>query len=294
MENQLIQLYLLVCQVYDTHSKTCFQRLSNNSKPLFTDQELATIYLFGHLQGLVEKKAIHKLIDKYWRPFFPRLPAYQTFVARINLLEQTFQTIGGYLNQRLEARRTPEIDHLIDSVPVMLARGGHAYGAKVAREVADVGYCASKRTYFHGLRLHTIAQRRSGTIPLPKNIWLREGSVHDLRSVREQDVDVSNSSLIGDKAYPDPTFQAWLATRETTLYAPKKKPQGTELSATEKYYNRLVSRLRQPIESFFNWLIDKTDIQRAGRVRSTEGLLVHCFGKLTVAFYLLVFNPWFT
>jgi len=54
MENQLIHLYLFVCQIYDTHSATCFQRLSNNSQPLFTDQEIVTIYLFGHLQGLFE------------------------------------------------------------------------------------------------------------------------------------------------------------------------------------------------------------------------------------------------
>lgn len=65
MELQLIQLYLLVCHVYDTRSETCFQRLSNNSKPVFTDQELATIYLFGQLQGLFEKKAMHQLIDNY-------------------------------------------------------------------------------------------------------------------------------------------------------------------------------------------------------------------------------------
>jgi hypothetical protein len=112
-----------------------------------------------------------------------------------------------------------------------------------------------------------------------------------LQSVRQQHVSLSNSSLIGDKAFPDPLFQAMLKEQHTTLYAPRKKPKGQELSATEKYYNRLVSRLRQPIESFFNWLIDKTDIQRAGAVRSTEGLMIHCFGKLTVALFLLVFNP---
>ncbi len=290
MENQLIQLYVLVCHIYDTQSETCFQRLSNNSKPLFTDQELVTIYLFGHLQGLFEKKAIHKLIDNYWRGFFPTLPAYQTFVARLNQLESTFQTLGGYLHEMLAESFEPEIDHLIDSLPVMLAKGGHAYSATVARDVSDVGYCASKKTYFHGVRLHTIAQRRSGAIPLPKQIWLREGSVHDLTSVREQEIYLPNSSLIGDRAFPDPTFQAMLEQQQTTLYAPKKKPKGKELSQTEKYYNRLVSRLRQPIESFFNWLIDKTDIQRAGTVRSTEGLMIHCFGKLSVAFYLLVFN----
>jgi hypothetical protein len=290
MENQLIELYLLACHVYDTRSATCFQRLSNNSQPDFTDQELVTIYLFGHLQGLFEKKAMHRLIDKYWRHYFPRLPAYQTFVARLNQLEQTFQTIGGYLNELSAHRRTPEIDHVIDSVPVMLAQGGHAYTARVARDLADVGYCASKRTYFHGVRLHAIAQRRIGTIPLPAQIWLREGSVHDVQSVREQEIYLPNSTLIGDKAFSDSTFQQWLKEQQTTLSAVRKKPKGKELSETEKYYNRMVSRLRQPIESFFNWLIDKTDIQRAGTVRSTEGLMVHCFGKLTFAMFLLVFN----
>jgi hypothetical protein len=291
MEIQLIQLYLLVCHVYDTRSVTCFQRLSNNSKPDFTDQELVTIYLFGHLQGLFEKKAIHKSIDKYWRHYFPNLPSYQSFVARLNLLEQTFQTIGGYLQQMLEENFVPEIDRIIDSLPVMLAQGGHAYTARVARDVADRGFCASKKIYFHGVRLHTIAQRRCGRIPLPDQIWLREGSCHDLRSVREQGVHLPNSSLLGDKAFPDPNLRQMLREQRTTLYAPRKKPKGKELSETEKYYNRLVIRLRQPIESFFNWLIDKTDIQRAGTVRSTEGLMVHCFGKLTFAMLLLVFNP---
>jgi hypothetical protein len=291
MENQLIELYLLACHVYDTRSETCFQRLSNNSKPHFTDQELIAIYLFGHLNGVFEKKAIHRLIDKYWRHFFPNLPAYQTFVARLNLLEQSFQTIGGYLNELLAASRTPEIDHLIDSVPVMLARGGHAYTARVARDVSNVGYCASKKMYFHGVRLHTIAQRRFASMPLPAQVWLREGSCHDLQSVREQAISLPGSTLIGDRAFPDPTFQAMLEEQRTTLYAPRKKPKGQELSAAEKYYNRMVSKIRQPIESFFKWLIDKTDIQRAGRVRSTEGLMVHCWGKLTFAVYLLVFNP---
>lgn len=34
-----------------------------------------------------------------------------------------------------------ELDHLIDSMPVMLAQNGHAYAARVVRDFADVGYC---------------------------------------------------------------------------------------------------------------------------------------------------------
>jgi len=51
-----------------------------------------------------------------------------------------------------------------------------------------------------------------------------------------------------------------------------------------------VRRIRQPIESLFNWIEEKTGIQRASKVRSTDALLIHCWGKLAVAFFLLVFN----
>jgi hypothetical protein len=37
-------------------------------------------------------------------------------------------------------------------------------------------------------------------------------------------------------------------------------------------------------------LIEKTDFQRANKVRSGNGLLVHVFGKLAAAFIYLIFN----
>jgi hypothetical protein len=54
-------------------------------------------------------------------------------------------------------------------------------------------------------------------------------------------------------------------------------------------YSIAVSRIRQPLESLFNWLIEKTNIQRACKVRSTKGLLVHLFGKIAATFINLVF-----
>lgn len=59
--------------------------------------------------------------------------------------------------------------------------------------------------------------------------------------------------------------------------------------AANDLFSRAVSAVRQPIESFFNWLIQKTDFQIASKVRSTKGLLVHVFGKLAAAFIPLIF-----
>jgi hypothetical protein len=290
MENLLIEIYLFVCHVYDTSSTTCYQRLSNNRDPEFTDQELITIWFFAHLEGCFEKKKMHRLILKYWRAWFPCLPSYQTFVLRLNRLEMTFQTFGTVLSGALAAARTPEVDHLVDSLPVMLAQHGHSYGARVGREVADIGFCAAKKTRFHGVRLHCIAQRRTDRLPLPSQIWLCAASHHDSKAFIQQQPELASTELFGDLAYPTPEIISHLKEQRTRLIAPQKKPKGTDLTLDEKYYNRLVRGIRQPIESLFNWIQEKTQIQRASKVRSTDALMIHCWGKLAVAFFLLVFN----
>ena len=289
MENQLIQIYLFVCQIYDTYSETCVQRASNNSEPLFTDQELITIWLFAHLNGFSQKKQMHSFIKHYWADWFPRFPAYQTFVYRLNLLDATFQTFGKVLLAALHGERQPEIDHIVDSLPVMLAQQGHSYSARVARDVADVGFCAAKKTRFHGVRLHFVAERCSGRLPKPVSIWLREASAHDSRAFDNHSLRLPETTLFGDLAYPTKPIIAWLKAQNTQLITPQKKPKGKELSEFEKYHNRLVSKFRQPIESLFNWIIEKTNIQKASKIRSTDALTIHCWGKLAFAFFLLVF-----
>ena len=55
----------------------------------------------------------------------------------------------------------------------------------------------------------------------------------------------------------------------------------------EEILSTAVSRIRQPIESLFNWIEEKTGIQTASKVRSTQGLPVHVFGKLAAAMPML-------
>ena len=57
----------------------------------------------------------------------------------------------------------------------------------------------------------------------------------------------------------------------------------------DELYSKTVSTVRQPIEGFFNWLIEKSDIQNTSKVRSTKGLNLHLFGRLAAAFIGLIF-----
>jgi hypothetical protein len=72
------------------------------------------------------------------------------------------------------------------------------------------------------------------------------------------------------------------------------KGQALKISQIDKaangLYSTAVSRIRQSIEALFNWLIEKTDIQRASKVRSAKGLGVHIFGRIAAAYIFLIFN----
>lgn len=290
MENKLIELFVLICRFYDTQPVLKEQRLSNNHQPLFADEELLTVYIFGHLQGLTTQRQIYDYTLNHWREWFPALPAYQTFNDRLNRLDTAFELLIEQVLLSAAWQIQSTDDRLIDSVPVMLARGARASRGRVAPDLADTGFCASKKTYYYGCKLHLIGARRLEQMPLPEKIHLSQASQHDLSAVVELDPHLpAGSSLFADKAYCSTDTAKVFQQRGTQLAACYKRRRNQSEAEVPTLYNRFVSATRQPIESLFGWLIEKTDLQNASRVRSSQGLKVHCYGKLVVACLLLTF-----
>jgi IS5 family transposase len=288
VENKLIELYLFICRLYDTHPVLKQQRLSNNHEPLFSDEELLTIYLFGHMQGLTTQRRIYDYIRRHWRAWFPALPAYQSCNYRLNHLAPACELLIEQLLTNAAWQITAADDRLIDSVPVMLARGTRANRGRVAPELADTGFCASKQQHYRGVKLHFIAARRTRQLPLPEKIHLSQASQHDLAALREMSVRLpAGCGLFADKAYFHAATAAACKERGWFLLASYKRHRNEPERDVPTLYNRLVSAIRQPLESLFNWLIQRTDLQNASHVRSSQGLKVHCYGKLAVACLLL-------
>jgi hypothetical protein len=290
MELQLIQLYVWVCAVYDKHSALKVQRMSNNNQPAFTDQELVTVYLFGHFQGHFQQRRIYDYVRGHWLAWFPSLPSYQAFNHRLNHLSCSLARLLEELLTALANGSPQTTDYVLDSLPIMLAKGTRADVAKVAREVANKGYCSSKKLFYHGIKLHLLGRRRYQQLPLPQALTLTAAAVHDLTAFRQEVEPPMIGALFADKAYKDEVTKAELAKRQVELCTPDKCRRGqAPESAYNSLWSRFVSAMRQPIESLFNWLIQRAGLQEASRVRSTDGLLIHCYGKLTVCCYLLLF-----
>lgn len=289
MEHKLIELYLLICRLYDTQPVLKEQRLSN-FRPRFTDEELLTMYLFGHLQGHTQQRRIYDYMLKHWHEWFPDLPSYQAFNRRLNEMLPAFELIIERILHRVLPTTSAGADRLIDSLPVILAKATRSSTAQVAARVADKGFCASKTAYYYGVKLHAVVVRRTQQLPVPQQLWLTRASQHDLSALREANPALGNCGLFGDKAFACKKSAAEFAARGTYLLTPTKAKRGhTVARGGEALLSRFVSTMRQPLESFFGWLIQRTDIQNASRVRSTNGLLIHCYGKLAVACVLLLF-----
>lgn len=159
LQLQLIRLYYHICHCYDTQSCLHYQRMSNNYSPAFTDQEvmtiyLMTIYLFGILQKRFTIKDGYDYILNHWLDWFPCLPSYQAYNKQLNQLYWPFEVIAQELMKHLcYSDCYPHIS-LADSLPIILSK--RPYQAKVALQVADKGYCSTKKLYYHGLKLHFV------------------------------------------------------------------------------------------------------------------------------------------
>lgn len=248
------------------------------------------MYIFGHLQGFNQQRQIYDYFLNHWRSWFPLMPTYQAFNYRLNQLTPAFELLIEQClisaSWQIDARN----DRLVDSVPVMIARRVRANQSNIAPELANTGFCASKQQYYRGVKLHLIAARRIKNLPLPEKIHLSEASQHDLQALQELAPRLpEGAALFADKAYFHRETETFFKDAGWFLLASYKRHRFESEADVPTYYNRFVSAIRQPLESLFGWIIEKTDLQNASKVRSSQGLKVHCYGKLAVACLLLTF-----
>jgi len=291
-ESTLIQIYVFVHEDFGPDLYALGQRQSNNHSPRFTDEEVMTIYLFGLIRGRRTLRDIHTYAADHLSEWFPMLPSYGGYVQRLNRLSDVFAALTEKALEGVSGIGVISSRRLVDSFPIILAHAKRSAHARVAAGFADKGYCSSKNLYYYGVKLHVVAQSRPGQLPVPDRISADAASSNDLTAIRTVLPTLHGGVLIGDKAYASrPLRAALIQAQNLELITPKKKAKGQPvLSAADRLYSEAVSALRQPIESLFNWIEQKTGIQMASKVRSYDGLMVHIFGRLAAAMLLLAFN----
>ncbi len=104
--------------------------------------------------------------------------------------------------------------------------------------------------------------------------------------------------FFGDKIFHDHDFfERLYETQNAVMLTHVKAVKGQSEwekqhdRAANDLFSKAIPKVRQQIEGWFNWLIEKQIFKEQAKVRSAKGLLVLVFGKLAAAFIYLIFNP---
>ena len=186
------------------------------------------------------------------------------------------------------------MEYIVDSCPIILAKGPRSGHAKVAQELCKKSYNSSRQEWYYGLKLHVVVSRKAGHLPIPLSLMVSGAAQHDLpaaKQILEDHLVLKHGTLYADKAYADVAWaEALKKDHALELLTPHKRRKGDVLVSGDTF-STFVSSIRQPIECFFNWLNRLTNIQSACLVRSFSGLLLHVFGRIAAALISLIFNP---
>jgi hypothetical protein len=281
-------MYCAVSHHYNTALVACAQRCSNNFCPKFTDEEAIATYIWGLCNQKFTVKACYEFIKDYYGEWFPNMPSYQAYNARICFLEDAFRELASILLCELELDPAHS-DYLGDSMPIVLAGANRSSRAKVAKEFCSKGYCASKDMWYYGVKLHTVGQCNHKAMPTPAMMTISKASTHDLPVEKEMLSDAENIRFFGDTAFADKEWQAlMLRENNVEILTPVKRKKGQQkLACWDGVYSAAVSAVKQAIESFNNWINQKTNIQNASKVRSSAGLISFIFARIACALFWL-------
>ena len=292
-QTNLIKLYCAVCDNSST-IEAVTQRQSNNFRPQFSDEECITVYLWGISQRRFEQNTIYCYTKNHLLEWFPKLPSYQAFSDRLNRLAPAFQALAEYWLSVIGVDLQGQMEYIVDSCPIILAKGSRSGHAKVAPELCEKSYNSSRKEWYYGIKLHAVVARKPGHLPVPLSLLASGAAQHDLpaaKQIMEDHISLRPGKLYADKSYIDADWKEALKKKHALeLLTPRKKRKDDVLISGDTF-STFVSSLRQPIECFFNWLNRLTNIQSASMVRSLSGLLLHVFGRIATALAALLFNP---
>lgn len=204
-----------------------------------TDEVLLTCYLFGILLSCTSMIGIYRLSKSM---FGKNFPSRTRFLRTLNNLKQTIELMNQGL---LKTNVSEETLGIIDSLPVPLCQPIRNFRAKGASEIANIGYNATKKVWFYGLKFHAIVSH-SGMI---LNFVLNSASFHDIKICEDCLSDFQIPLLIGDAGYVGQALAGRCVEKGIALIATPQK----NMSETGIDY-RLVKAIRKTVETVFSEL----------------------------------------
>ena len=96
----------------------------------------------------------------------PRLPGYEGYLHRLNRCSYAFSGLIAHLLEQIPNNGLLASCRITDSMPIVIAGAKRSGTAKAASEIADKGYCGSKKMWYYGVKLHMLTIARAFSMPV--------------------------------------------------------------------------------------------------------------------------------
>jgi hypothetical protein len=208
-----------------------------------TDAEIITVVLIaaGYFAGNLEKAI------RFVRctGLMPNILGKSRFNRRLHQIGELLSTLFFYTG---EAVKTLNLDstYCIDSFPVSVCQNIRIANSRIVKGEEYRGYCASKRCYFYGFKVHMIVTSDG----MPVEFSFTTGKIHDIEGMKQLPVNLpEGSELLADSAYTDYLLEDMLADNHIRLLAARMSNSKRPHDPCLEY---LISIGRKRVETAFS------------------------------------------
>lgn len=169
------------------------------------------------------------------------------FNRRIHSIDvHIWEMLQQILGQVFQERNTDQ-KYVVDSFPVPVCHNIRIGRCKIYRNEKHRGYCASKREYFFGIRVHMITTIQGE----PVEVIFAPGSASDTKVFKDFELDFpDNALLIGDAAYNDYEQEDLIHEATNTRLLVDRKTNSKRQN--NLYIDFLIKKYRKVIETTFS------------------------------------------
>jgi len=207
--------------------------------------EIMTTAIISAIQysGNIEKARKSLKSESY----FPNMLSKSQLCRRLNKIER-YIWIAVLNKLSVEfARHNIENEFIVDSFPVPACKLARMNKNKIYQGKQYLGYCAAKKEYYFGVKLHMICDVNGK----PVQALLTPASENDIKAFRKINLNLPvNAAIYGDKAYNDYEYEDRLIQEKQIHLMPIRKKNSKRNGGG--FLAKIRRRKRKIIETAFS------------------------------------------
>ena len=245
IDQEIITIYCIIDDILKAINHQDDPQAKMSSSEIITTSIVACLFFGGNY-----RKAL-----KFMELYCSYVISESRFNRRLKIISEKLGHVFYKLTQIFSLLPLDKVEeYAIDSFPVKVCKNIRANRCKIAPSKEFRGFIPSKRTYYHGVKIHIIGSN-SGYI---KEFYITPASVHDIRALYELPLNLEEgSTLYADKAYTDYEIEDLLKDIDSINLMPIRCKNSKRLNAVEQFIAKVNRRFIETIGSQLNVLFPK-------------------------------------